>query len=176
MTIMIVAGPPAVGHNTVSDLVGTLHPNLAVIDVDDVRAMARSPIEGLLGGPAWNRVYERSIRQSCMLARDFDRDGFDVILLDVAPPETLPIYRAELSDVETVRIVLLMADVETLLQRDRDRDPNPDPDPEPLRVWHDRIRMLHRELASATDAYDEVIDNGSVAAEETAKRLLSFFL
>lgn len=169
---MILAGPPAVGHNTVSDLVGTLHSNLAVIDVDDVRAMARSPIEGLLGGAAWNRVYERSIRQSCMLARDFDRDGFDVIVADVAPPETLPLYQAELSDVENVRIVLLMADVETLLQRDRDRDP----DPEPLRIWHDRIRMLHHELASASDVYDEVIDNGSVAAEETAKRLLSLFL
>lgn len=99
-----------------------------------------------------------------------------MIVADVAPPETLPLYQAELSDVENVRIVLLMADVETLLQRDRDRDPNPNPDPEPLRIWHDRIRMLHHELASASDVYDEVIDNGSVAAEETAKRLLSLFL
>lgn len=83
MSILILAGPPAVGHNTVADLVGTLHRNVAVIDVDEVRAMARSSIEVPPGGAGWNRAYERSIHQSCMLARDFDQDGFDVIIVDV---------------------------------------------------------------------------------------------
>ncbi|MFZ5703947.1 hypothetical protein [Nitrobacter sp.] len=175
MSVLILAGPPAVGHNTVADLVATLHPNLAIVDVDEVRAMARASIEGGIGDAAWNSAYERSIRQACLLARDFDREGFDVILTDVAPPESLALYRAELVGVRAVRTVLLMADADTLIGRDRDRDPDPNPDAEALRSWHDRIRVLHGQLAAASAAYDEVIDNGAVTAEVTAKRLLTSF-
>lgn len=173
MTVIVLAGPPAVGHNTVADLVGTLHPKLAVVDVDDVRAMVRAPRDGALGDAAWNRTYERSIRQACLLARDFDRDGFDVLLLDVAPPETLALYRAGLAGVRSIRTVLLTADVDVLIERDRRRDPDPNPDPAALRAWHDRIRMLHGQLEAAS--YDAVIENGHVTAGETAKRLLELF-
>lgn len=175
MTVIILAGPPAVGHNTIGELLGQLRPRFAVIDVDDVRAMERSPAPDPWEGQAGEERYRRSIRRACLIARDFDKDGYDVVVLDVAPPETLDLFRAELAGLSALKIVLLLADPEILIERDVARDETPDPDPGAIASWHDRIRFLHGQLAEAAGSYDVVIDNGRMTAEETAEKVAALF-
>ncbi len=43
MAVLIIAGPPAVGHNTIGELICAHRDRAALIDVDAVRYMQRVP-------------------------------------------------------------------------------------------------------------------------------------
>lgn len=67
--------------------------------------------------------------------------GSDVVLLDVAPPETLPLYRAGLGSVRSLAIVLLHAEADVLVARDLARARPTELEPS---FWHGRIRTPTR--------------------------------
>ncbi len=97
MGVLILAGPPAVGHNAIGELICARRVRAALIDVDDVRYMQRVPYASPWEGAEGERQYKLGIRNACALARRFHADGSDVVLLGLAPPETLALYRAELA-------------------------------------------------------------------------------
>ena len=108
------------------------------------------------------------MRDACALARRFDADGSDVVLLDLAPPETLSLYRAELASVRSLVIVLLHAEGDVLVARDvaRARPSGLEPS-----FWHSRIRTLRDQLLAQAVRYDHVHDTGAMSAEESADTL-----
>ena len=118
MGVLILAGPPAVGHNAIGDLVCARRVRAALIDVDEVRYMQRVPYASPWEGAEGERQYKLGIRNACALARRFDADGSDVVLLDLTPPETLALYRAELASVRRLVVALLHAEGDDLVARD----------------------------------------------------------
>lgn len=103
-----------------------------------------------------------------MLARRFDADGSDVVLLDLAPPERLPVCRAELASVRNPVIALLHAESDVLVARDVARAHPTGLEPS---FWHGRIRTLRDQLLAHAERYDHVHDTGAMSAEESADAL-----
>jgi len=171
MSVLLLAGPPAAGHNTIAEALCLLRPRVALVDGDDVRAMLRAPQTAPWGSEEGERQYRLGIRNTCALARGFDADGCDVVIVDVAAPETLPLYRSELHSVQDFRTVLLLADPDILIARDIARDPDPHPDPAALTSWHACIRILHGQLAAESGRYDRVLDSDRASAAEIAVTL-----
>lgn len=165
----MLAGPPAVGHNTIAELLASGRNRAAVIDNDDVRAMMIKPGATLGAGDEWDRQYELSIRNVCSLARNFAQDGTDAFIVDVVEPEAVPIFRSELSTISSLKIILLTADPEVLIERDLGRGDGVVDDQAALTAWHDRIRHLHQKLSSQAGLYDHCLDSSGQRPEETAR-------
>jgi hypothetical protein len=169
MSILLIAGPPAVGHNTVAELICARRGRVALVDCDDIRALVRAPYAAPWEGLEGEYQYLLGIDNCCALARAFDAARFDVLLLDVAPPETLDRYRNALAGVTRLVIVQLTATPETLVDRDRTRDEVKHADQS---AWHDRIRKLQQQLADSAGDYDHVIDTTEMTADQVAQRCL----
>jgi hypothetical protein len=167
MTVMLLAGPPTVGHNTIA-LLGDLRPRMGVVDVDEVRAMERSPAAEPWEGVDGEERYRRSIRRACLIARDFDRQGYDVAFSTWRRPRRWSSVAAgcpmSLGSSWSCRWPI---------PRYRSRETSPTttpPDAHDLAAWHGRIRMLQAQRAAASERYDVVIDNGRPRAKDTARR------
>lgn len=165
--MLLLAGPPAVGHNAIAELICKQRTRAALIDVDEVRYMQRVPYVSPWEGAEGKRQYRLGIRNACALARRFDADGSDVVMLDVAPPETLSLYRTELGSVG-LSIVLLHAEGDVLIARDVERGRPTGLEPA---FWHARIRELRDHLLRHADSYDHVHDTGAMSPEKSADRL-----
>ena len=126
--VLLLAGPPAVGHNTVAANLASSDSPVAVADGDDLRAMVNHPAAPG-SGPEWESQYDVCVRNLCAIASNFDRAGLATILLDVVEPETVPLYRELLAGVSRFDLVLLIAEDETLLARDRGRHPDAGAEP-----------------------------------------------
>ena len=166
--MLLLAGPPAVGHNSIAELICKQRMRAALIDVDEIRYMQRVPYASPWEGAEGERQYRLGLRNACALARRFDADGSDVVLIDVAPPETLALYRAELTSVRGPVTVLLHAEGDVLVARDWARAR---PTELEASFWHARIRQLRDQLLAEADSYDHIHDTGAMSAEESAHRL-----
>lgn len=162
------------GHNTIAELLANGRERAAIIDNDDIRAMMIKPGATLGTGEEWDRQYELSIRHACSLARRFAQDGTDAFIVDVVEPEVVPILRSELSCISNLKIILLMADPEVLIERDLSRGDDVVHDQAALEAWHNRIRHLHQKLTLQADLYDHRIDSSGQRAEETARAVQQF--
>ena len=91
-----------------------------------------------------------------------------MVLVDVAPPETLALYAAELSSVGGPVTVLLHAEADVLVARDLARGR---PTELEASFWHGRIRQLRDQLLAEADGYDHIHDTGAMSPEESARRL-----
>jgi Chloramphenicol phosphotransferase-like protein len=166
--VLLLAGPPAVGHNTVAAILASSDSPVAVVDGDDLRAMVNHPAAPG-SGPEWESQYDVCVRNLCAIAANFDHAGLTTILLDVVEPETVPLYRDLLADVTRFDLVLLSADDETLLARDRGRHPDAGAEPAGLEAWHQRITFLRSKLAASAHLYDHRIDTTRQSPEQTAQ-------
>jgi len=163
MAVIILAGAPAVGKSALAELIGSLRSRVAVVEVDDVRAMVRQPHVAPWEGEEGAAQYHLGITSSCRLARGFMECGYEVLLVDVVPPETLGLYHAELLGLR-LQTVLLRADSATLLRRDSERAL--------ARInkeaWQQRICALARQLDAESESYDLVLDTGVLTREACA--------
>ena len=113
--------------------------------------------------------YDVCVRNLCAIASNFDHAGLATILLDVVEPETVPLYRELLAGVSRSDLVLLIADDETLLDRDRGREADAGADPAGLDAWYRRITFLRSKLATSAHLYDHRIDTTRQSPEQTAQ-------
>ena len=72
--VLLLAGPPAVGHNTVAAILASSDSPVAVVDGDDLRAMVNHPAAPG-SGPEWERQYDVCVRNLCAIASNFDPAG-----------------------------------------------------------------------------------------------------
>lgn len=168
MAVLVLAGPPAVGHNVIAELICKRCSRAALIDVDEIRSLQRVPSATPWEGAEGERQYRLAIRNACALTRGFDADGSDVVLVDVAPPDTLELYRAELHCLDRLSIVLLHAEADVLIERDVARGR---PTELEASSWHGRIRELREELVAHTDRYDQDHDTSQISPEQSAAKL-----
>lgn len=176
MTVLLVAGPPAAGKNTVGEQLCALRERAALVDVDQIRQLVRAPYVAPWEGEEGRRQYRLGIRNACTLAKVLHEDGCDVVMVDVAPPEVLNLYDQGLQGVG-MKTVLLQASPDELVRRDGERGKDvydsglPDgPDP-----WPTVIRELALRLSAASENYDFVLDTAEHSASECATALAGVF-
>ncbi|MFN8443529.1 MAG: hypothetical protein U0175_22315 [Caldilineaceae bacterium] len=158
--ILILTGPPAAGKSTLGPLIAKHLKRCAVIDVDRVRLMVAQPHVPPWRGEEGMRQLCLGADNACLLAHNFRKAGFHVVILDVLTVETAEIYRSKLAPLEH-QIVLLLPTLEQSLQRNQARG-----------QWltDEEVRLLYTWEEQLTE-YDRKIDNSYVSAEELALEL-----
>jgi chloramphenicol 3-O-phosphotransferase len=165
--ITLLTGPAAAGKNTIAHLYATKHSeHCAVIDTDLVRWMLRKP--HLAPWPtdppdAPAQVQHRlGIKHSCLLARSFVAEGFEVVICDVVGAALAQLYRDLLAN-EGLRIVLLLPTWEATLRRLRERPPT---------ISEVEARLLYDQQQQMRN-YDLRLDNSEQTPEQVAAWLTS---
>jgi len=119
--VTLLTGPAAAGKNTIAHVYATQFCQQgAVIDTDLVRWMLRQPHLAPWptdppDSPA--QVQHRlGIRHSCLLAKSFISQGFEVVICDVVGDRLADYYRQQLTGLD-FRIALLLPSWEEALRR-----------------------------------------------------------
>ncbi len=161
--ITILTAPAAAGKNTIAHIYATQFcDRCAVIDVDVVRAMLRQPHVAPWDGTQGLEQHRLGVKHACMLAKSFQAEAYEVVVLDVVWDDLGQLYRRELADRYT-RIVRLMP------------------------TWGESLQRLHTRPHSITDAeaqwvyatqqslqdYDYTLDNTTLSPEAVAGWLAS---
>ena len=113
--MLILTGPTAAGKNTVGSLLAKQRERCAVVDFDVVRAMFVQPHRAPWQGAEGKAQQLLGTHLVCLLAEQFTRAGWDVIILDVVSEETASLYRRLLNAFQPTIVQLLPAFAE--LQR-----------------------------------------------------------
>lgn len=151
--LIVLNGPPAVGKSTLGRMFVDDHPLALLIDVDELR--------GWLG--AWRQEREiaglRARGLAAALARDHLRAGHDVVVAQLyGRANHLDALQAAAAEVgASYREILLMADLESTLERFRERGgprfEELDPGSgglETIAELHSRVESLVRHRPQAT--------------------------
>ena len=165
MSVVILTGPPGAGKNTIVNIVARRSIKCAVIDADLVRWMILQPHKAPWEGEEGRKQQVLGARNAGMLTRNFVREGYDVLILDVLSKETATIYKKELRE-HKVKIVLLFPTYEEIVRRNTVRPP---------RLKDTEVKMLYGHQSRFVH-YDEKIDNTNLSAEEVADKLISDLL
>jgi hypothetical protein len=160
--IWILSGPPAAGKSTIGPLLAHRLDHCAVIDADLLRAMVVQPHIPPWQGEEGLAQLRLGAANACILADNFNKAFFHVVILDVVTEETAPIYRRLLEQLDH-QIVLLLPRLETVLSRNRARgQPLTDAEVELLYGW-----------AQALTDVDQRIDSTDLAEEAVAELILA---
>jgi chloramphenicol 3-O-phosphotransferase len=160
--ITLLTGPAASGKNTIAHIYATEHhQQCAVVDTDLVRWMLRNPHLAPLptdqpDAPA-QLQHRLGIRHSCMLARSFADEGYEVVICDVVGNALAQTYR-ELLVGYPFRIVLLLPSWEESLRRLQARGQT---------ITEQEARLLYEQQANLLD-YDLLLDNTNLSPHEVA--------
>lgn len=162
--ILILTGPPAAGKSTLGPLIASQLERCAVIDVDRVRLMVAQPHVPPWSGEEGMRQLRLGVDNACLLAHNFVKEGFHVVILDVLTTETAGIYRSKLVTLEH-QIVLLLPTLEQSLQRNRERG-----------QWltDEEVRLLYAWEEQLYE-YDRKIDNTDLSVEALVPKLAELF-
>lgn len=161
MEVIILTGPAGAGKNTIAHLLGAKRTKCAIIDVDLVRLMASNPhVAPWENGEEGLKTLEFGAENACLLAKNFLKNGYNVIILDVLSTKSAQVYRKMLSENKN-KIVLLLPTLEEVIKRNTMRPP---------RLKKEEIEWTYK-LQENLTIFDEKIDNTNLSAEETAKRI-----
>lgn len=160
--LFILTGPPGSGKNTISEALAEMSKKLAIIDVDIVRWMIRRPHKAPWEGAEGKAQQFLGVQNTCMLAKSFIKEGYDVVILDVLSEETTQIYREELNDLHP-KIILLLPTLEEIKKRNANRPP---------RLKPEEIEQLYTQQASLT-SFDMTINNTNLKPEKIAEKLIA---
>lgn len=165
MILFILTGPAAAGKNTVASEFAKLRRKCVVIDVDLVRWMVLQPHKAPWDGEEGINQQELGVRNTCMLAKNFIKEGYDVIILDVISDKTANIYKKDLKAFNP-KIILLLPTYKEMKRRNTLR---------PQRLQEKEIDMIY-EWQKKLTVFDKKIDNTDPSAQEVANQLLALTL
>lgn len=160
--ILILTGPPGAGKSTIAKSLAKKLNHCAVIDVDLLRAMVVQPHIPPWQGEEGMAQLRLGAANACILAQNFNRAFYHVVILDVLTDETARIYRHQLDQLDH-RIVLLLPSLEVALQRNQARGQT---------LTDAEVRLLYDWQVELTD-YDQQIDNSERSAGDVADALLA---
>lgn len=164
MNVIILTGPPGAGKNTIAQIIARERSKCAMIDVDLVRWMILQPHKAPWEGNAGKKQQTLGARNACLLANNFIKEAYDVIILDVLTTGIAKLYKKHLQN-NNAKIILLLPTYEEILRRNILRPP---------RLKEDEVKMLYDQQKAFIE-YDEIVDNTHLSAEETAQKLLQHF-
>src|SRR3989344_5966538 len=158
--ILILTGPPAAGKNTVSDILSKKRERCGIIDVDVIRHMLVKPHKAPWDGEEGKRQQKLGVENACYLAKNFGKDGSDVVILDVLQNDTAQFYKELLKD-RQMKIILLIPSFEEEHKRFMAREHS---------ITEEEFKLVYKWEEELT-IYDEKMDNTGFAAEECAEKL-----
>ncbi|HEY7679178.1 MAG TPA: AAA family ATPase, partial [Terriglobia bacterium] len=163
--ILLLSGPPASGKTTVARLLSERYDRVAHIDANAVRRLRSAGLSPLLRqDPESERQRRLAVRNAAALAHNFIADQVGVVIEDIVLPDSLNLYRDELSPAGVrIHFVRLMPSLESCHARNRMRD-------------HERVRpawldFTYRAVANAGDFAGVAIDSTHQSPIETTDRL-----
>ncbi|HEY5601332.1 MAG TPA: hypothetical protein VIK81_04595 [Patescibacteria group bacterium] len=162
MPILILTGPAASGKNTISQFLSKKREKCAVIDVDLVRWMYFQPHKAPWDGEEGKVQQKFGVENACLLAKNFLKNGIEVIILDVIVNETIKLYREYFPE---AKIIMLMPSFEETKKRFSRRSHT---------ITEEEFKMVYK-WQEDLNGYDEKIDNTNLTAEESADKLNSLF-
>lgn len=160
MSVIILTGPPGAGKNTVAQIIAKGRNKCVVIDVDLVRWMILQPHKAPWEGNAGKEQQTLGVQNACLLASNFLKEAYEVIILDVLTPDTAKLYKKQLQK-NNVKIILLLPTYNEIVRRNTIRPP---------RLKENEVKMLYDQQKAFT-GYDEIIDNTNLSSEETAQKV-----
>ena len=161
--MLLLSGPTAAGKNTIaSEMARRLEP-CAVVDFDLVRAMFANPHKTPWDGAAGLAQQQLGVHMVCDLAKRFEADGWNVVILDVLSQATLKLYKTRLS--ESLKVVQLLPSYDVVLKRFNERGPV---------LTYEQLEDVYREQTQLA-GYDLRIDNAQILPEIVAEQLLEFW-
>ena len=170
MTVVLIAGPPAVGKSTVARLVAEYSPHALLVDVDRIRdsfVVSGAVLPSADWPPALVEQLAAAREAACGLARAYARIGFDVVIDDFLDPHSLLREYDAISDLEPVR-VLLLPPAETARSRNRSRSDD-------TGYIDAGIDLTYAALPDVEDLRGlgwTLLDNGNEGPESTRDRVL----
>ncbi len=160
MKLFILTGPPATGKNTIGAAFAKLRKKCAVIDVDAVRWMVLQPHKAPWEGSGGKKQQLLGVQNACVLAENFLKQKYDVLILDVVNNKTAQIYREKLKNFNP-KIILLLPTYTEIIRRNKLRPPWLKPE---------EIERCYKEQ-EMFNAYDTKLDNTNKTADEVARDL-----
>jgi len=161
MRVIVLTGPPGAGKNTIAQIIAKRRSQCAVIDVDLVRWMVLQPHKAPWEGDAGKKQQMLGAQNTCLVANNFLKEGYEVIILDVLTTDTAKLYRKQLQK-NNVKIILLLPTYEEILRRNIIRPP---------RLKADEVKTLYGQQKKFTE-YDEIINNTNLSPEKMSERLI----
>jgi len=163
MNILILTGPTGTGKNTIAESLSKKKERCAVIDVDLLRLMVKSPHKAPWQGEEGHKQQLLGVSNACLLAKEFIKNNFSVIVLDVLSDETAKIYKETLAQYQP-KIILLLPSWQEIVRRNKTRK---------AKLTDEELKMVYKQQTNFK-TFDEKIDNSNLSAEETADNLSKF--
>ena len=164
MNVLVLTGPSSAGKNTIAEILAKKKERCVVIDVDLLRLMVRSPHKAPWQGEEGKRQQLLGVSNACLLAKEFIKNSFCVIILDVLSDETAKVYKANLAELEP-KLVLLLPSWEEIVRRNKTREAT---------LTDEELEMVYKQQVDLK-TFGEKIDNSNLSAEEVARELETIF-
>lgn len=161
MYLYILTGPAGAGKNTVASTFAKTRNKCAVIDVDLVRWMIIQPHKAPWEGEEGIKQQKLGVINSCILAKSFIEQGYDVIITDWISNETARLYNEQLKEYNP-KIILLLPAYAEILKRNKIRPP---------RLKSEEIKMTY-DVQTQFTLYDKKIDNTRLTPEQVVEILV----
>ena len=158
--MLILNGPTGTGKNTIAEIVSKKTERSVVIDVDLLRLMVKNPHKAPWQGEEGKHQQLLGVSNACLLAKEFIKNGFSVIILDVLSDETAKLYKDNLNEFKP-KLVLLLPTWEEIVRRNKTRE---------RRLTDDELEMVYKQQADLK-TFDEKIDNTNLSPEEVAEKI-----
>ena len=152
--LYVITGPAGVGKSTISLKVAKMLEKSALIEGDDIYGQV---VGGSVSPWKEGNHLELFWRISINTIREYLKAGYDVVFNYIISPQNLEKIKEAFGD-EKIKFVVLLADEETILQRDKLR-------PEDCQMGERCVVLLHH---FEEYIYDErfIVDTGKIGADE----------
>lgn len=160
MYLFIITGPPGAGKNTIAKALAQKVKRCVVIDVDLVRWMVIKPHKAPWEGHEGKSQQELGVKNTCMLAKNFLKQQYNVVITDVVSDTTATLYKKELKEY-LPKIILLLPTYTEIKRRNVLRPP---------RLKEEEIKMLYQQQKEIK-LYDIKIDNTILSVNSVVEKL-----
>ena len=164
MSVLILNGPTGTGKNTIAEILSKKINRSVVIDVDSLRLMVKNPHKASWQSEEGKHQQLLGVSNACLLTKEFIKNDFSVIILDVLSYETAKFYKDNLNEFEP-KLVLLLPTWEEIVRRNKTRE---------RRLTDEELEMVYKQQVDLK-IFDEKIDNTNLSPEEVANKLSQYF-
>ena len=162
--IIILTGPPGAGKSTIGKILAEKLKNSAIVSTDTLRFFIKNG-KAEKEDADWERQLSIGAENACLLAKNFHKKGFNVLLDDViCDKKRMKIYQSKLGKLNPL-FFLLLPSKEVTAKRDLERG-----------EWAMKERAIHLHNRFSefikTEQRFIVIDSSSHKPEDTVEEIL----